>query len=521
MNSGFKRIMCAFFILAISKVGFGQNTKYEFRACWVATVDNIDFPLKHRKGLHSDSLKNDFIAILDKHEYMGMNAVIVQVRPAADAFYASPYEPWSEWLTGTQGLPPSPYFDPLEFMIKETHKRGMEFHAWCNPYRAVFNVNNSTLSPNHITKLKPNWFVRYGDTRYFNPGNPEVWDYVTQVVTDITARYDIDAIHFDDYFYPYKIAGKEFPDGDWYAKYPRGLKKDDWRRSNVDSVILKLSQGIKKIKPYVKFGISPFGVWRNKDKDPMGSNTQAGAPNYDDLYADILLWLRKGWIDYVLPQLYWEIGHPKADFTTLIKWWSKYTYGKHLYIGHGVYRAASKTNGWRNTAELPKQLDLVRLFNKVHGSAYFSSKSFDQCPFNWVDTLANEYYAQPALVPPMPWLDKVNPPAPAIAYNKIEDNEITIAVNAGAKSEPLRRYAVYAFPNGKSLKKEFADYLFKVVSAEDCSTIDFDLNTLPLEDYKEVYIAVTALDRTNNESVISNTLRYGYSKEAGKWSIIK
>src|SRR5882757_315565 len=281
--------------------------KYEFRAAWVTTVENIDWP--SRKGLPADSQKLEFLRLLDMHQHNGMNALVVQVRPAADAFYPSPYEPWSEWLTGVQGKPPFPYYDPLQFMIEETHKRGMEFHAWCNPYRAVYAVGKSSVSPTHITRLHPEWFLNYGGTLYFDPGNKEVQQYVTRVIRDIVHRYDVDALHFDDYFYPYPVPGKDFPDDVSYTKYGNAMDRGDWRRSNVDSIILHIGTMIKEEKKYCKFGISPFCVWRNNSKDPEGSQTQAGLTNYDDLYANILLWLKNGWIDYVAPQLYLEIGY--------------------------------------------------------------------------------------------------------------------------------------------------------------------------------------------------------------------
>ncbi|HEU4609833.1 MAG TPA: family 10 glycosylhydrolase, partial [Chitinophagaceae bacterium] len=300
--------------------------KYEFRAAWIATVDNIDWP--DRGDYDPASQRASFIRLLDMHKRNGMNAVIVQIRPATDAFYPSPYEPWSEWLTGQQGKAPQPFYDPLKFMIEETHKRGMEFHAWCNPYRAVFNIRKSSIAPNHITKTHPEWFLTYGDQKFFDPGNKDAQDFVVNVIRDIVKRYDVDAIHFDDYFYPYRIAGKEFPDNASYARYGNGMSRDDWRRSNVDSIILKLSHAIKEEDPYCQFGISPFGVWRNKSRDPEGSETDAGQTNYDDLYADILLWLKEGWIDYVAPQLYWEFGHPRAAYEVLLKWWNDHTYGR-------------------------------------------------------------------------------------------------------------------------------------------------------------------------------------------------
>ena len=373
-----------------------QPSKPEFRAVWVATVDNIDWP--DQPTTSSEIQKAAFIKLLDMHKRNGMNAVIVQVRPCTDAFYPSPFEPWSQWLTGKQGLPPYPYYDPLAFMISETHKRRMEFHAWMNPYRAVFNINNSSVAATHITKIHPDWFLNYGDKKYFDPGNKEGQKYVTEVVTDVVKRYDVDAIHFDDYFYPYRIAGKEFPDDVKFRQYGNGLNKDDWRRSNVDSIIFMLSRAIKQTNKKCQFGISPFGVWRNADKDPDGSNTKAGQTNYDDLYANILLWLKSNWIDYVTPQIYWEFGQKAAPFDVLVDWWSKHTYGKNCYIGLGIYKSGSNV-AWKDKTQLPRQITLIRNTPNIQGMAFFSSKTFEKNPNGWSDSLRFNYFKNPADLP--------------------------------------------------------------------------------------------------------------------------
>lgn len=375
--------------------------KAEFRGVWIASVDNIDWP--KRNQWNTDSQKTEFIRQLDMHKSNGMNAAIVQVRPAADAFYPSPYEPWSQWLTGAQGRPPAPYYDPLEFTISETHKRGMEYHAWVNPYRANFSVGKASIAPNHITRLHPEWFLQYGNTLYFDPGNKDAQHWVVDVIRDMVSRYDIDAIHMDDYFYPYRIAGKEFPDTASYRRYGNGMNKEDWRRSNTDSIILKLSTVIHETKPWVQFGISPFGVWRNQDKDPEGSATKAGQTNYDDLYADVLLWLRSGWIDYVAPQIYWEFSQPNAPFQPILEWWNSHTYGRNCYIGLGIYRAGSN-GAWRDRTQLPRQIESTRAMPNIHGQIYFSSTSFDRNPNGWSDSLRNNYYREPATTPAMAWL---------------------------------------------------------------------------------------------------------------------
>ncbi|PZR29597.1 MAG: hypothetical protein DI535_02465 [Citrobacter freundii] len=376
--------------------------EYEFRGVWIATVDNIDWP--PRGVTNPAQQKADFIRLLDMHQRNGMNAVIVQIRPAADAFYASPYEPWSQWLTGIQGKPTFPYYDPLVFMIEEAHKRGMEFHAWLNPYRANFNIRTASISPDHVTRTHPEWFLTYGDKKYFDPGNSQAQAFVVNVVRDIVKRYDIDAIHMDDYFYPYRLPGKEFPDAASYKRSGSTLSKDDWRRANVDSIIEKISAAIKMEKPYCKFGISPFSVWRNKSQDPEGSDTKAGVTNYDDLYADILLWLRNGWIDYVAPQLYLEIGHDKIPFETMVDWWSKHSYGKHVYIGHGIYRFFEKSAAWKRPSELPNQINLVREYPEIKGSVFYNSSSFNRNPNGWNDSLQNNYYKKQAKIPVMEWL---------------------------------------------------------------------------------------------------------------------
>ena len=373
-----------------------DSTKPEMRAVWVATVDNIDWP--DSATLNSEIQKASFIRLLDMHQCNGINTIIVQIRPASDAFYCSDIEPWSQWLTGIQGQSPFPYYDPLEFMISETHKRGMEFHAWINPYRAVQNLNTACLIDNHITNLHPEWFIVYGDKKYYNPGNKEAQQYVVEVVKDIVSRYKVDAIHIDDYFYPYPIPGKVFSDQDCYKKYGGNMKLNDWRRSNVDSIISNIYSSIKKINKNCQFGISPFGVWRNSDIDPAGSHTRAGPTSYDYLYADIVLWLKKGWVDYVAPQLYWEIGNRITPCEVLIDWWSKNSYGKNCYIGIGVYRGGSN-KAWNNKSELPNQIEKIRSTPNIQGMVFYSSRSFEKNLNGWGDSLRLNYFKIPAPTP--------------------------------------------------------------------------------------------------------------------------
>lgn len=476
------------FVGLLSVQNITAQPKYEFRGVWVATVDNIDWPSKG--NFNVDSQKTEFINLLNMHQRNGLNAIIVQVRPSTDAFYPSPYEPWSQWLTGTQGLPPSPYYDPLQFMIEETHKRGMEFHAWCNPYRAEFSLGLSSISPSHITKIHPDWFLVYGNQRFFNPGNKEVQQYVTDVIRDMVRRYDIDAVHFDDYFYPYRIAGKAFPDDSSFVKYNNNLNREDWRRSNVDSVILFLSRAIKEEKSYCKFGISPFGVWRNADKDTLGSLTRAGQTNYDDLYADILLWLQKGWIDYVTPQLYWEFGHRLVAYETLIDWWSHHAYGRQMYIGHGIYKAYERSNRpWKNVNELPNQIRKLREYENIQGSAYFSSKSFQRNPNGWSDSLRWNYYKYPAIIPPMKWIDSIKPAAPVI--EKLTKGEWKIST---PKDQTIRYFMLYCLSEDGTANLEPAS-IYKILPAVNGEAV-FNASAA----FCEYGFAVTAIGRNNMES---------------------
>jgi uncharacterized lipoprotein YddW (UPF0748 family) len=487
MRNTIRRTLWVVLCITLFTPAFSQP-RHEFRAAWVATVDNIDWPSKG--NYNTESQKQEYISILDMHKKNGMNAVIVQIRPATDAFYPSQYEPWSQWLTGKQGRAPSPYYDPLLFMITEAHKRGLEFHAWCNPYRAEFILGKSSISPKHITRVHPEWFLTYGDKRYFDPGNKDAQQHVIRVIRDIVSRYDVDAIHFDDYFYPYRIRGKEFPDAASYGKYGNGMNREDWRRSNVDSIMSALATAIKEEKPQCRFGISPFGVWRNIDKDSIGSATKAGQTNYDDLYADVLLWLKKGWIDYVAPQLYWEIGHKAAPYEVLVDWWSKHTYGRHCYIGLGIYRAGTNT-AWKDSTLLPRQITMLRQYPEIQGAVYFSSKSFVGNPNGWSDSLQNNYYRLPALIPPMPWIDSLVPASPVV-LNTLNGSDIEVDIEVKDQPSVVRSFNVYSIGSGKQ-----APVLIQTVPASGSNCISIKLPTLNSSRFAFSYI-----NSSNNESAI-------------------
>lgn len=344
---------------------------------------------------------------------MGMNAVIVQIKPTADAFYPSAYGPWSEYLTGVQGKDPG--YDPLAFMIEEAHKRNLEFHAWVNPYRITMNHTDlNKLSEDHPARKHPDWVAAYGKQLYYNPGIPEARDFIVEGIEEVVKHYDIDAVHMDDYFYPYKIAGQEFPDSEQYEQYGKGTFPDidDWRRDNVNQLVSQINQTIKAEKPYVKFGISPFGVWRNIEDDPTGSNTKAGVRNYDDLYADTRHWIQQGDIDYIAPQIYWSIGFNAAAYDVLADWWSNEVKIRpvHLYIGQAAYKINNNFDPpWSDPEEYARQINLNRQLELVKGSMHFSLKDLNDNPLGIKDRLITDLYSKPALVPEMPWLDSKAP----------------------------------------------------------------------------------------------------------------
>jgi len=372
------------------------NPKNEFRAVWIATVANIDWPKNNIDSVEKQ--KADFIEILDTYKKMNYNAVIVQIRSSGEAFYPTDLAPWSRYLTGKEGKAPSPYYDPLEWMITEAHARGFEFHAWLNPYRATMDLKTETLSPNHDFYKHPDWMIKYAGKYYYNPALPEVQTHLVTIVNEVVRNYDIDAIHFDDYFYPYKVPGEVFNDKASYVKYGGGLSLEDFRRSNVNNLVKCVSLSIKNIKPWVQFGISPFGVWRNKSVDPKGSDTDSGQTNYDDLYADPLTWMQNSWIDYLVPQLYWSLGHPKVSYSKLLKWWSENSKNTAIYIGNGTYKInADSDKKWNNPYEIPNQIDITRTYKNVQGNAFFSAKWFVNKNQNVVNLLMENQYKYPAL----------------------------------------------------------------------------------------------------------------------------
>ncbi|MEL7269930.1 MAG: family 10 glycosylhydrolase [Bacteroidota bacterium] len=370
----------------------------EFRGVWIATVVNIDWP-KHPEDDIAKK-KKDFLEILDFYQDLNFNAAIVQIRTAGDAFYPTELAPWSKYLTGKEGKPYQGDENPLEWMIEETHKRGMQFHAWLNPYRATFDLDTLSLAPSHDYYQHPDWMVRYGKKYYYNPGQPEVRKQFTAIVGELVDQYDLDAIHFDDYFYPYKIKDETFADDLAYTKHALPNQKlDDWRRSNVDSLVKQVHHAIKTSKPWVQFGISPFGVWKNKSTDPKGSDTRAGQTTYEDLYADPLLWMNKGWLDYIAPQAYWSMDYPAAGHRVITKWWSETLPESNIYMGNGTYKIKNnKDKAWKKNKEIPNQILNARQDNNINGNIFFSAKSLiGKHPK--VNRMLRKVYATPAKNP--------------------------------------------------------------------------------------------------------------------------
>jgi uncharacterized lipoprotein YddW (UPF0748 family) len=477
-----------------------MEPKREFRGQWIATVVNIDWPSDPH--LPVERQKAELLAILDADKRAGINAVILQVRPAADAFYAKSIEPWSRWLTGKQGVAPDPAWDPLEFAIIEAHKRGMELHAWFNPYRATFDSNFKSLSPLHITNQIPGWFFTYGGIKLFNPGIPDVRDYIIKVILHVVDNYNIDGVHMDDYFYPYKIEGQRINDEQAFKTYGGEFTDiKDWRRNNVDLLIEALSDSIHAHKPFLKFGISPFGIWKNASQDPEGSDSHGG-DSYYELYADTRKWLQQGWIDYVMPQLYWNIGYRLAPFENLVDWWSDNCYGRHLYIGQAPYRAFEPhSRPFHNPSEIPNQIRYLRNDPNVEGSAFFSANTLMKNPLGFADSLHYNFYKYPALPPTMPWLDSIPPNAPRNLLAKMNVKSVSLkweTPTMAPDSEEVYGYVIYRFGVTDSVNLNNPKYILH---------IQYNASTEYMDDTVErntpyIYV-VTALDRLKNESLPS------------------
>jgi uncharacterized lipoprotein YddW (UPF0748 family) len=480
-----------FFLTIIACSTPPTHLKREFRGVWIATVNNIDFP--SQKGLSSDRLKAELIYTLDYLQKNNINAVVFQVRGACDAMYKSDLEPWSVALTGKQGKAPEDNFDPLAFLVKECHQRNMELHAWINPFRAVVNLDKDSLASNHLYYQHPEWMLAIKNRIFLNPGIPAVRNHISAVIQDLINRYDIDAIHFDDYFYP---AGNEYDDEETYKKYnPQKIaKKKDWRRENVNLLISELSKNIQTINPQVKFGISPSAIWRHYKNDSRGSNTSGTLTSYDDYYADTRLWLEKGWIDYIAPQLYWSIGHSKSDYQTLIKWWSNNTFGKHLYIGQAFFKVKDHLGDktWKED-EMAQQILANHAYQSIHGFIFFSGKDFLKNQTLLDNQLKNGSLKYPSLLPAMTWKTK-NKKSDAPTQGKIVGDKIQriLTWQYPVTTSKLKCFAVYGFEKGQKETLEEPKNLLRLTQS----------SKLVLEPSMESYekFAITNINNDNIES---------------------
>ncbi|MGW3288320.1 glycoside hydrolase family 10 protein [Streptomyces sp. NPDC001002] len=372
----------------------------ELRGVWVATVANRDWP--SRPGMTAVEQRTELIAQLDLAVRNRLNAVIFQVRPTADAMWPSPYEPWSQYLTGTQGKDPG--WDPLGTAVEEAHARGLELHAWFNPYRIANHTDPTKLVATHPARKHPDWVVVYGGKLYYNPGLPQVRAFVQDAMLDAVAKYPVDAVHFDDYFYPYPVAGQTFDDDTAYDRYGAGFpNRAAWRRDNIDKLVRETAARIKRTRPGTQFGISPFGVWRNLATDPLGSDTRAGVQTYDDLHADTRKWVRENWIDYICPQLYWNIGFAAADYAKLVPWWADVAKGSgtRLYLGEALYKAGDPVQpaAWQDPAELSRHLTLADRREEVGGHVYFAAKDVAADRIGAMARVVADHYQQRAKAP--------------------------------------------------------------------------------------------------------------------------
>ena len=469
-------------LVSVSATGVEPLPKREFRGAWLHTVFQGQYA-QNTTAQNQAYLRDQ----LDRLQQAGVNVVIFQVRPQADAFYPSQLEPWSKFLSGKAGVAPSPSWDPLQFMIDECHQRGIELHAWLNPYRVTTSAKE-TLPAEHLYKKEPQRFVWYAKKLYFDPGLPENRKWIEDVVRDIVRRYDVDGIHLDDYFYPYPVAGVKFPDAKSYARYGKGMKLADWRRKNVDLLIEGLHNVIAEEKPWVRFGVSPFGIWRNKRTDPEGSET-AGLQNYDDLYADILLWARKGWIDYQLPQLYWDLDHKTASTLILAQWWNDHSFGRHMYVGQDVDRTMKSTaiDGSRHKTQLHHKVRLSRELPNIQGNCWWPGYSVTANVGGVADSLSTTLQAQPALVPSYPWISETVP----AKVSGLSTSGVTLkwkAPHVHNKTDDVVKWAVYRFDSANDIDTDCADALTAIVTAPEFTPT------------RSGYYTVTALNRVNNES---------------------
>ncbi|MFD1407503.1 family 10 glycosylhydrolase [Kroppenstedtia eburnea] len=475
--------------------------KRQFRAAWVATVGNRDWPSS--PALSVTQQQEEWKRLLDQMKGMNLNAVILQIRPMADAFYPSNCNPWSKYLTGTQGKDPG--YDPLAFLLEEAHRRNLEFHAWFNPFRVSTDTRLESLVPDHPARRHPDWVVAYGGQLYYDPGIPEVGDHVTDSILEVVNRYGVDGVHLDDYFYPYPVGSESFPDDGTYRRYgqDRFADKGDWRRENVNRFISGLSKRIRQLKPKLKFGISPFGIWRNRSTDPTGSDT-SGLQSFDELYVDTRTWIRQGWLDYVVPQVYWNIGYPPAAYEKLVDWWSEEVrgYPLHLYIGHAVYKIGQDDEAWNNPEEMADQLYMNLSYPEVKGSVFFAISDLSRNPLGIRDRLATDFFRYPALIPAVPRLDQTPPPAPRI--QSVQRFPAGVQIEWRDDSTDTVYLVLYRFAEGEGENREDPRNIRFLIRKKGNSSTVTDPTAAPGRTW--TYL-LTAVNSSHHESPPSNRVR--------------
>lgn len=492
-------------LLPLSLVG-QSPPKHELRGAWIATFTNIDWP--RANDLPVAAQQSELIQLLDQLQSTGINAVFFQVRSQCDAMYESQIEPWSADLTGRQGRAPSPAYDPLKFMIEACRQRGLEVHAWFNPFRAVSNANNlASFAPNHIARTRPEWLLAQGTLRILDPGIPQVRDYVISVVLDVLRRYDVDGIHFDDYFYPYPpSSGPRFNDDASFAADARGFtNQQDWRRDNINLFIQRTQESIRAVKPWVKFGVSPFGIWRNRNSDPAGSATN-GLQSYSDIYADSRMWIQQAWVDYLTPQIYWSVGFSVANYGVLLPWWNALGGSRHIYSGMAAYKVnnGGTDNNWTKPTEIPNQVRLNRQHVNVRGQTFFSTRSVLGNPLGVRDALRDDLFRTPALLPPMPWKDNQPPPPVSNLTAQTLGNEVRLSwvapPDTGNALDNVRQFVVYRSTSSTIIRDDAAN--IARITANERETSFTDSGLAP----GTYYYTVTALDRLHNESIPAGTV---------------
>ncbi|MEL6705789.1 MAG: family 10 glycosylhydrolase, partial [Bacteroidota bacterium] len=465
--------------------------KQEFRGAWIATVINLDWPLNPVEP--TDVKKRRMEILLDGLQAAGVNAVLFQIRSEADAMYVSETEPWSVWLTGSQGTPPDPFFDPLAFAIEEAHKRGMELHAWLNPFRVQRAVGSSPTSPDHISNRRPEWTFTIGGIQVLDPGIPAARDYVVDVVAEVANNYDVDGIHFDDYFYPYPPNQITNQDDDTFAEYNRGItNRGVWRRENIDLFVEAVQDTLLAINPDINYGISPFGIWKNGV--PPGI---VGLDAYSVIYGDAVTWLNEQTIDYLAPQLYWAFGGGQ-DYGKLAPWWASVANDRHLYHGLGAYR----TNYSRD--EIPRQIRLNRGNDDIQGQILFRALNVTGNSLSLRDSLQAEYYRHPALPPTMPWKDMTAPEAPGMLNFTWDGDEAVLNWDASVEVEGAaasRFYAVYRINAAEEPDYEaaFEDPRNLLALTDQTTYTD-----TPVQSANPYYYTVRAVSANSIESVRSN-----------------